>query len=158
MSRLMVADFYYGAVLSMLFNNGIEPALIDANENRQVYDFITNQGECRFFVKYRADKQNTKKSDYSSWVFNLSADIDKLQQYIDEGFNLNLALVCGAANLVESELVVLDKEQISQILNLEKTSITISRKKGEKAYRIPTEGGRESGIKVKYKRFEELFN
>lgn len=91
-------------------------------------------------------------------MFNLSADVDNLQQYIDEGYNLNLALVCGAANFIESELAVLDKEQILQIFNLEKTSITISRKKGEKAYRIPTEGGRESGIKVKYSRFEELFN
>jgi hypothetical protein len=29
MSKIKVADFYYGAVLSMLFSHGIKPALIE---------------------------------------------------------------------------------------------------------------------------------
>lgn len=157
MSRLKVADFYYGAVLSILFNNGLKPALIEGNNDRQVYDLTTNKGECRLFIKYRACKQDTKKSDYYSWVFNISAEGEELQEYMENEYNLVLALVCGSENLTESEIALLDKEQITEILNHKKTSITISRKKGEKAFRIPTDSGRATGIKIKSNRFEELF-
>ena len=96
MSKIQVADFYYGAVLSMLFNNHITPALVEGDEKRQVYNLTTNTGESRLFIKYRADKQDTKSKGYNSWTFNLS-DRDKaeVQTYLDEGYNLVLALVCG---------------------------------------------------------------
>ncbi|MGI6534583.1 MAG: hypothetical protein ACOX23_08325 [Peptococcia bacterium] len=40
---------------------------------------------------------------------------------------------------------------------LNKTSITISRKKNEKAYRISVGGGRENAMQVKASRFEDIF-
>ena len=43
MSILKEADFYYGAVLSTLINRGICPALVESGEDRQIYDFVTNQ-------------------------------------------------------------------------------------------------------------------
>lgn len=93
MSKIKVADFYYGAVLSMLFNNHITPALVEADDSRQVYDLTTNTKECRLFIKYRAYKQNTKKQDYNSWVFSLTDDDKKeIQYYIDNGYNLCLHL------------------------------------------------------------------
>lgn len=45
MARLKTADFYYGAVLSMLFNSHINPALIEGGEDRQVYDFTTKKAD-----------------------------------------------------------------------------------------------------------------
>ena len=157
MSRIKVADFYYGAVLSMLFSHGIKPALIENSDDRQVYDFTTDKSECRLFIKYRANKQGTKKPDYSSWLFAIADDKSELQKYIDEGKNLLLAFVCGSSELDKSQLAILDKSQIQDILSREKTSITISRIKGEKAFRISVGGGRENSIQVKCNRFEELF-
>ncbi|GEB77837.1 hypothetical protein SIN01_21820 [Sporolactobacillus inulinus] len=69
-----------------------------------------------------------------------------------------LALVCGSKDLVNSELALLNKEQILQIINAGKMSFTVSRKKKEKCYRIRIEGSRESALKVKYNSFEELFH
>ena len=40
MSKIKVADFYYGAVLSMLFNSKVNPALVESDENRQIYDLM----------------------------------------------------------------------------------------------------------------------
>ena len=157
MSKIKVADFYYGAVLSMLFHNGVMPALVENGDDRQVYDFTTDKSECRLFIKYRANKQDTKKPDYSSWIFAISDDKAELQKYIDEGKNLLLALVCVSSELDKSQLAILDKSQIQDILSREKTSITISRIKGEKAFRISVGGGRENSIQVKCNRFEELF-
>ncbi len=158
MSKIKVADFYYGAVLSMLFNNKIKPALVEGDNNRQVYDLTTNTGECRLFIKYRANKQDTKKQDYNSWLFVIT-DSDKKEMlgYIESGYNLVLALVCGMVGFSSSEIAVLDKHQIEELINLGKSSITISRKKNERAYRISVGGGRENAMQIRCSRFEELF-
>jgi hypothetical protein len=158
MSKIKVSDFYYGAVLSMLLSNGVKPVLLESDENRQVYDLATDNGECRLFMKYRRDKQDTKTQDYSSWTFVLTdSDKEEITGYIQEGFNLIVALVCGVADLAESEVAVLDRDQIQKLIMLDKNSITISRKKNERAYRISLGGGRENAMLVRANRFEELF-
>lgn len=158
MSKIKVADFYYGAVLSMLFNNHINPALVEGDDDRQVYDLTTDTGECRLFIKYRADKQETKTLDYNSWLFTFTdSDKSEIQSYIKSGYNLLLALVCGVEGLSNSEIAVVDKDQIKQLNGLGKSSITISRKKNERAYRISVGGGRENAMQIKTNRFEELF-
>jgi hypothetical protein len=158
MSKIKVSDFYYGAVLSMLLSNGVKPVLLESDENRQVYDLATDNGECRLFMKYRRDKQDTKTQDYSSWTFVLTdSDKEEITGYIQEGFNLIVALVCGVADLAESEVAVLDRDQIQELIMLDKNSITISRKKNERAYRISLGGGRENAMLVRANRFEELF-
>ncbi|WP_061213464.1 hypothetical protein [Syntrophomonas wolfei] len=72
-------------------------------------------------------------------------------------YNLLLALVCGVEGLSNSEIAVVDKDQIKQLNSLGKSSITISRKKNERAYRISVGGGRENAMQIKTNRFEELF-
>lgn len=158
MSKIKVADFYYGAVLSMLFNKHINPALVESDENRQIYDLTTNNGNCRLYIKYRADKQNNKTEDYYSWQFVFTkSETDELKVYIEKGFNLSMALVCGVEGLTDSEIAVLDMGQIEEILNLNKKSISISRKKNERAYRISLGGGRVAAMQIKTNRFEDIF-
>ena len=70
---------------------------------------------------------------------------------------LSLALVCGMEGLSDSEIAVLNKSEVEELLNLEKLSITISRKKNERAYRISIGGGRNSAMKIKANQFEEIF-
>lgn len=113
MSKIKVADFYYGAVLSMLFSHNIKPALIENGNDRQVYGFTTNKTKFTLFVKYRSEKVETKKDGYNSWNFNFKNDMAKLSKYLDEGKNLILALVCGSDDLGESELAILDSNDIS---------------------------------------------
>jgi hypothetical protein len=159
MTKLKVADFYYGAVLSMLFNQGImKPALIEGNDDRQVYDFTTNPGnEYRLFMKYRAEQQDKKSPDYNSWSFNITGDHQELKNYIEKGYNVVLALVCRSKDLAKSELVLLNKEQILQIINAGKMTFTVKWKKRGKYYRIPRIGENSSDLTVKYNSFEELF-
>lgn len=51
--NLVKEDFYCGTFLSYLLNNNIVPALFDEKEdfNRKIYDFITNTGSYRTYVK-----------------------------------------------------------------------------------------------------------
>ena len=159
MSKIKVADFYYGAVLSMLFNRDVNPALVESDDNRQIYDLTTNNGSCRLYIKYRADKINNKNSDYNSWQFVFAlGEIEELKGYMDSNFNLSMALVCGVAGLSNSEIAVLDKNEIEELMRLNKTSITISRKKNERAYRISLGGGRNAALQVRATRFESIFS
>ena len=142
----------------LCLNSHINPVLVESDDNRQVYDLTTNTGECRLFIKYRADKQDTKTLDYNSWLFTLTdSDKTEMKGYIDNGYNLVLALVCGMAELSGSEIAVVDKHQIEELISLGKNSITISRKNTERAYRISIGGGRENAMQIKSNRFEELF-
>ncbi len=161
MSKIKVADFYYGAALSVLFNNSnskITAALIESDDNRQLYGLMTDKNECQLFIKYRSAKIDTKTKDYYSWLFSLTErDKSEIQALIDKGYNLVLVLVCGVAGLSDSELALIDKEQVKELISMGKDSITISRKKHERAYRILVGGGRENAMQVTANRFEELF-
>lgn len=161
MSKITTTDFYYGAALSILFNNNnkkITAALIESDKGRQLYCLITDNAECRLFVKYRSDKINTKTEDYYSWLFKLSEKEEhEIRALIDEGYDLVLALVCGVGGFSDSELALIDKEQIKRLLELGKGSITISRIKREHFYHISIGGGRENAMQVRANRFDELF-
>ncbi|WP_425059019.1 hypothetical protein SCACP_36680 [Sporomusa carbonis] len=149
MANFNVADFYYGAVLSKLFNNNILPALVEGDDDRQIYKLTTNDGEYRLFIKYRAKSRPGVHGQYRSWQFTFtSEDIDEIFGYISDGHNLLMALVCGEEGFNGSELAVLDRDDITQCLGGGKTSLTISRAKGEKAFRISMGGGRKNAIKI----------
>ena len=153
MSKLKEADFYYGAVLSTLLNNKITPVLIESGNDRQIYDFTTDSKDFRLIVKYRSYEIKTKKKDYCSWQFNLSDDIADLKQGMKSDKKLSLGLVCGKIKLNKSEYAVLHKDEIKEILDSGKESITISRKKGEKAFRISMGGGRQKSMKIESNRY-----
>lgn len=159
MSIIKFSDFYYGAVLSMLlFNKKFKPALVESDDNRQVYDLSNDKADYRIFIKYRSKKQDIKTIDYNSWSFSFT-DVDKseIQDYLDDGYNLFLILVCATTELSGSEIAVVNKQEIKELFSLGKDSITISRKKGEHSFRISIGGGRENAMLIRNNRFEELF-
>ena len=97
MAKLLESDFYYGAILSTLLNNGICPMLIEGGTDRQVYDFTTNDKEFRLFAKYRSTPINTKTEGYNSWQFIFSEkDMDEIKAYLNSGKEFSIGLVCGA--------------------------------------------------------------
>jgi len=154
MAKFKMADFYYGSVLSMLFNNNIRnnirPALVEGDDDRRVYDLTTNDGSYKLFIKYRGKRHYSVNSGYRSWQFTFtSKDINEIFEYINNQHNLLLALVCGEKRLKDSELAVLNRDDIIKCgLGNGRTSLTISRVKNEKAFRISTGGGRENAIKI----------
>lgn len=153
MAKLKEADFYYGAMLSTLFNNGICPMLIEGGNDRQVYEFTTNKEDFRLFVKYRSLPIATKREDYLSWQFVFSDDdLRELIQYLGDKKHLSLGLICGKEQLNSREFAVLHKEEIQQIINAGKNSLTISRKSGERAFRISMGGGRNNALQIKSNR------
>lgn len=153
MAKLRESDFYYGAVLSTLLNNGICPMLIEGGTDRQVYDFTTDEKEIRMFVKYRSTPIDTKTEGYCSWQFIFSdKDVREIKDYLISKKDFALGLVCGADKLNESQYAVLGREVIEELFAQGKTSLTVSRKKNERCFRVSIGGGRDNSIKVKANR------
>lgn len=149
MSILKEADFYYGAVLSTLINRGICPALVESGKDRQIYDFVTNKKEFRLFVKYRSRPINTKTPEYSSWQFHFSSDDKReLTLFMSDAKHLSVGLVCGESQLNKSQYAVLHKGELVRLFDEQKDSFTISRKTGEKSFRISIGGGRENALLI----------
>jgi len=154
MAKIKEADFYYGSVLSALFNNGITPSLIESGDDRQIYDITTNQTTTRLFVKYRSIAREGK-AGYKSWSFVFSQDLSSMIEIIEKGFNLSIALICACEKLNESELAILYLDDIRKIfIEEKKDSITISRKKGERYFRISIGGGRDASYKIPSNRLD----
>lgn len=158
MAKLKESDFYYGAVLSMLLNNKICPALVESGKDRQVYEFTTDQGDFKLFLKYRSAPTTKNEDIYRSWQFNFTeSDLKELHQYIEEEKHLSVGLVCGESELGKSLYAVLHKEELCSLLEAGKTSLTISFKKSEKSkkskkrkkcFRIPVGGGRDNDMQI----------
>ncbi len=153
MSKLKEADFYYGAILSHCFHNGFKPMMVEGGDSRQVYDCTTDGGDFRLFTKYRSVPIASKTKGYNSWQFVFSkSDVAELQEYLKMDCYLSVGLLCGNTPFKESEIAFLHKEEILAILHEGKESITISRKIGEKKFRIAMGGGRDNAMQIETNR------
>lgn len=152
MARVAQADFYFGAALSILFNNkhNMKLALVEGGEDRRVYDILTNTANYKVYMKYRS-KTNSGDEKYSSWQFTFSQeDINEIKEFSSENFKM--LLICGKPKLNESEVVILEDNEVKLCLTeTNKKHFTISRRKNEKYYRISMGGGRENSLQIKSK-------
>ena len=147
MTGVREADFYYGAVLSALFNKGYAPSLIENESDRQVYDVTTNDGNYRIFMKYRS-RAREGENNYKSWQFLFDDDWRSIERDIQEGLNLHIILLCGCQELNKSEIAVLTGDEMLKIFDMKKYSITIGRKKHEHNFRISVGGGRDNAMRI----------
>lgn len=135
LSSLNLSDFYYGSVLSMLINKGLNPILIENTDDRGIYRIDVNEGSFIIFLKYRKINK-TKKKDYMSWNFNFTKeDIEKINEFKKDK-NFKIALILASDDIKNSELAILDVEDIEKLMKMNKTNFTITRKKRERAFRI----------------------
>lgn len=75
--------------------------------------------------------------------------MSEIHNSLENEHTFSLGLICGRPDLVNSEYVVLRKDDIKKVLDDGKTSLTISRMKGERSFRISVGGGRENSFQVK---------
>jgi hypothetical protein len=149
MAQVKLLDCYFGMALSWLFRNKIKPVLISSGEQKQIYEFTTNTSQKDFilYLIYRTQKDN-KKDDYSSWSFgDIRENITELMGYGNDNKHLVLALICVKKKIKDSEIAFLFDEDIESIRN--KTSITLSRKTGEKYFRLFMGESRDKSRQIK---------
>ncbi len=149
MAHLNEADFYYGSAISTLLNNHVSPTLIEAGHDYQLYDLATNNGDFRLFLKYRSQSTRGKRGDRRSWQFTLSEkDIDILKKYCLLTPAFSTGLICGETTLTDSLYAVIHRDEIQQILSLDKTSITLNIGPGEHNFRLPIGHRRDNALLI----------
>lgn len=149
MAQVKLLDSYYGMALSWLFRNKIQPVLISAGEQKQIYEFTTNTSRKDFilYLMYRKQRENIK-DDYASWHFgDIRENIAELEKHAAQGKNPVLALICVKKDLKDSEIGFLFQKDLQKIKD--RTSVTLSRKKREKSFRIQMGGKRDDAVSVK---------
>lgn len=143
-------DFYYGAVLSNLINKKLKIVLIEnEGDSRRVYNCFTDTaGSFRILVKCCMEKE-TKGDNYSSWQFNFTfKELLEFRSCVDEKQSISVILILRRDKLEKSEYAVLHTEDLGKLLEFEKESVTISRKKGESYYRMHLGGSRKDAHRI----------
>ncbi|NME99232.1 hypothetical protein [Aneurinibacillus aneurinilyticus] len=172
--NLAKEDFYCGAFLSFLLNNKIVPALFEerVNSSRKIYDFTTDKGGFRVYVKGSekpSSESQLKKS--SIWNFPFTEkQIDEIKGIESEEKQMYFAFVCGKIPLNKSRIAVIPADILFQCIDIDRSdkyksqSVKIKLVKGcwdfevygtARADRI---NGLDNTLKVRVKNIDELFS
>lgn len=153
MGRMSQSDFFFGAALSVLFNNKMVPALVENGSERRIYDVTTNDGDYRLYMKYRT-KPSTDNDDLTSWQFSFTEEeIEDFRNNCQE--TARLILICGKEELKNSQIAVLYYSEIKQtICDSGKSSITIGRRKHARNFYISMGGGRVNDLLITANRID----
>ncbi len=166
-------DFYCGAFLSYLLNNGIVPALFDerVDINRKIYDFTTNKGDFRVYVKCSENPSSESDSKGSSiWNFPFTeSQIDEIKTLKSNKRDLYFVFVCGRQSFNKSKIAVIPHDVIYQCIDINRTdkykgqSVKIKLIKGHWDFdvygtaRADKINNIDNTIKVRVKNIDELF-
>jgi hypothetical protein len=166
-------DFYCGAFLSFLLNNGIVPALFEerVDTNRKIYDFMTNKGDFRVYVKSSENPSSESNFNGSSiWNFPFTeGQINEIKYIKSVNRKFYFAFVCGRSSLNKSRIAVIPKDIIFQCIDVNRTdkyksqSVKIRLIKGHRDFdiygtaRADKLDAKDNTLKVRVKNIDELF-
>lgn len=137
-------DFYFGAILSVLLSGKhtkYTPSLISSNnESGRIYEFsVDNEPDFILLMIHATKPRNdTYDKTYSSWVFKFTDEqLQTIKQCIDENKKIKIAYLCGAEKLNQSELAMMDNDDIINTIYSDgklKGSVTIRRDKQKHSF------------------------
>lgn len=166
-------DFYCGAFLSFLLNNGIIPALFEEriDISRKIYDFTTNKGDFRVYVKCTENPSSESEGKGSSiWNFPFTeSQIDEIKNIEINNRILYFVFVCGRSSLNKSRIAVIPKDIIFKCIDVNRENkyksqnVKIRLIKGHWDFdvygtaRSDKFEGKDNTFKVRVKNIDELF-
>jgi hypothetical protein len=135
MGFLRKADFYYGAMLSCMINNGLAPAIIEPGDSRRIYSLTTNNGDYQIYAKYVSAPLKRQKKDVQLWQFTFLPDeIKFIKDNKEANKKLYFVLICGQKTLQNSEIALLSLDEVKECLDFDyyrdSYRITVRREKG----------------------------
>lgn len=142
MANVNKADFYYGAMLSVMITRGVQkPALFEESDNKRIYTFYTDKGDYQMYMKYVSAPLKRKRANIQLWQFSFTPDeIKVIESTQDNGKKTLFGLICAKEKLNDTEIVVLNLEQAKLCLGLdiprESYRITVKYEKGAHGLRV----------------------
>lgn len=120
MGAFKKADYYYGALLSLLMNNGMKPALFEKEnyDDRKRYTVTTNNGEYEFYCKYMS---NPTGKDDLTWSFNFTdKECKEISSLLKLEKKIIFALICTQKDLTSTkqEVALVYKDEFVKCVEL----------------------------------------
>ncbi|ACB84378.1 hypothetical protein [Natranaerobius thermophilus] len=132
------ADYYYGALLSVLVNNEFSPVMIEAGNKRKIYGLFTDNGdEYQIYSKFLS-KPSSNGQNSSTWSFVFSDnEIEEIKTIKGkkQGKDTIFAFICSQNKLNNTEIALIKFEELEKCIDLNRQyqgqlSVSIRRKKG----------------------------
>lgn len=159
------ADFYYGAFLSVLINNGINPAIVENGPKRNIYAITTDKGDYKIYTKYVVNKN--QKDTLWNIIFS-TGEIQEINELIDKD-NIIFVFICAFKKVKNNntEIALLSVDDVRKCIDLSCTvnsRLRISIRKVKHSpnlwvygtHRECKIGGSDNTIKIPRKRILEL--
>lgn len=113
--RVNKSDYYYGAFLSKILDNGCTPTLLTHDANRGVYKITTDKDEYIIYMKYLTNHQ-----DDLLWNFSFTKDnLEEIKEYAQGEEKLMFAFICSYESLLFTELGLCDFEELKRCIELD---------------------------------------
>lgn len=155
-------DFIYGAILSALISNRYKTVLIDGDsDEKRVYKFTSDSEEDFYaYFKFSMIPKEAKKKKDISWQFTFNEEeVENIQSKLIYDKHLKLFLLCGKREYKDSEIAVLEPEEILDSLFDEsdnKKSVTVRKEHCSNYYYVARKG--KDDIKVPSNRIDNYGN
>ncbi len=137
MSYVYKTDFYYGALLSVLINRGLNPYIVDSSDSRKIFKLTTDSGDSQIFTKYVTSPSEGKNGAKTLWNFTMTAnELEEINDKLSEGIRMRFAFVCGQKNIKTNncEVLLLTPDELEKCIDLNKQNegqrVSIQRIKG----------------------------
>jgi hypothetical protein len=142
-------ELMHGGVITRLLRKDIplQITLVEksSNDSKAVYKILSqNNNELTLYIKYRS-RPEPRKKEGNTWIFNFTQkNLNELNSYKDGNFMI--ALVCGNDDkLNDSEVCLLDKQQVVSCINTDSNSnqtitVKLTGSKSFRAYGTMTTG------------------
>ena len=154
------SDFYYGAFLSVLINNGINPAIVELGDKRNIYDISTDRGDYRTYTKYVV---NSKPKDKLWNVIITKSEANEMNKL------LLFVIICAHKQVKtnNTEIAVLYPKELKECIDLDcgiNKNLRLSIRKVKHSpnlyiygtHRADKVAGRDNTIKIPRKSILEL--
>lgn len=130
MVRIKETDFYHGAFITSMLNNGYRFSLLDEYEKRRSY-LVERENDQSIVYKKYVSAARTNRNGHK-WFFNFTKqEVDKILNY---DLPVHIALICGYGdNGTGGEFIILTLNEflqcIGQTWQTDTRRITVTRKK-----------------------------
>lgn len=161
MPKLKEYDFYYGAVLNMIFryNKDAMTSIVETTDYKQTYRLTTNKSKQDFIIliKKASVNQRIKNNDYKSWQFKLTPTDKKcIEEYYNLHFPIFIFFVCLSDNLNDSEILIANYEEIKNVID--KNGINIGVRNNENCFTLFVDKSRSNAMRIPRNRIEKSFD
>lgn len=149
------------------------PALFEEriDRNRKIYDFTTNEGDFRVYVKF-SEKPSSESEYKSSCIWNFpftESQMDEIKNIDINDRKLYFIFICGKKSLNKSKIAIISKDVVTKCIDLKR--IEKYKNQGIKIRLIKKHwnfdiygtaradqiNGKDNTIKVRINNIDELF-